>query len=128
MPETKSKLTEIEELALGVIASLHKRGAQYEVLNDKSRKLMGDFPTYLQLIDNEVLRSVHELLEGILGNDDIASYYLYECVGPVGHGGGIVCCAETRDTPWMLRNIADLRGYLQHAKTCQGLKMEASHA
>lgn len=120
--ECRGMTDDLEELAVAALDVLVRVEAKYQSLNDKIRKLMGDFPTQLQPIDAEIDTSVMELINNIIGHDMLASYYRYECVGRFGHGGGIACCEPSQgEKAWKLHNVNDLRKYLDHAKVCPGI-------
>jgi hypothetical protein len=115
-----AKITETERLAIALLDCVAKQRERYDGINTQIKEMMGDFPTYLQHIDEQTESAMMRLVNDIIGHSDLASYYLYECVGKLGHGGGITCCAASEVKPWKLRNTDDLTKYLLHAKKCVG--------
>lgn len=112
-------LSSLEEKAIAILDVMDKRREKYDALNEQIMGLMGDFPTHIEHLDSEIQDAVIALVDEIVGQDKLAEYYLHECVGRLGHGGGIKCCEAD---PWRLTNADDLRKYVAHAKVCPGVK------
>jgi hypothetical protein len=124
-------MTPLQEQAISVLDTYVQRRAVVDKANDiiaKAVQAVGDDFSGLHLpgMDGEVLAAFCGLLDAIWGqsNSGLASYYLHECVGPLGHGGGIQCCCS--DKIWKLMDVGELRAYLEHTFVCEGRKELAS--
>ena len=115
-------LTPIEKSAIELIDLLATRREKYDAINAGLAALGGEFAPRVQLIDSEIEAGLVRFVDEALGLNDLASYYLYECVGKYGHGGGITCCGASKRKPFKLRNAVDLARYVAHAKKCPGMK------
>lgn len=117
-------LSPLQEQALSVLETYVGRREAYELANDTIKDAVGEvtheFTHGLHLIDDDLSEALCDLLDTIWGADEsgLTSYYLHDCTGPNGRGGSIKCCAEASE--WKLRNIAELRAYLEHAQVCKG--------
>ena len=98
-------VTDLQKQALAVIDVIEARRAEYQMVNDSLRKLQGDFPTQLPVIDSNCFHSIVDLLDKILG-DELASYFLFECVGA---DGG---CITVDGVEYRIKNIKDIETYL----------------
>lgn len=117
-------LSPLQEQALSVLQTYVERRAVLDAVNDTIHKAVvsiGDDFSGLHLndMDGRVLAAFCELLDAIWGQpaSGLAAYFLHECTGHLGHGGGIRCCSPKT---WKLRNIKDLRKYLAHCQVCRG--------
>lgn len=120
------KLSSAEKAAVNLLNCMATRREKYDAVNETLRSVSVESPPQVQFIDDAVEAHAVALASEILGLDDIASYYLYECVGKYGHGGGITCCSASKKRPWKLRNAKELERYVIHAKCCRGMKGKAA--
>jgi hypothetical protein len=95
------------EAALALVARLVEVAPAYRALNDQARALQGEFASYQAAVDESVYRQVIALVDAVLGNDAIGSYFIHECQIMV--GGGSV--ADNKRV-WPLRTVEDLRAYV----------------
>lgn len=110
------RLTEAEELAVQMLDVINARESVYRTLNNSICEETG-VNDVLRATDPQIYEAITNLVDSVFGIPDFADYYLYECVGGIGHGGHIICC----DGPaWELRSADDLRAYLLHTKVCPG--------
>ena len=103
-PET----TDPREAALALVAKLAEVAPAYRALNDQARALQGDFSSHHSAIDESVYGQVIALIDAVLGNDAIGSYFLHECL-TMKDGGSVV---EADGREWPLRTVDDLRAYV----------------
>jgi hypothetical protein len=118
-------LSPLQEQALSMLVTYVERRAVIDAANDAIHKAVlevgdsvADFcGLHINDMDGKVLAAFCRLLDAIWGVPDsgLASYYLHECIGPLGHGGGILCCCEKT---WKLRDIGELRAYVEHCQVC----------
>lgn len=95
------------EAALALVARLVEVAPAYRALNDQARALLGEFASHHAAIDGSVYDQVVGLLDAVLGEHEIASYFLHECQ-MMGGGGSVTEDGQV----WPLRTVDDLRAYL----------------
>lgn len=98
----------LKQKAIDLIEVMQRREEEYGVLNKQINQLQGDFSTEVHAIDSQIHSALIKLVDEVLGDYEVASYYLYECLSM--SGGGSV--TELDGTFWPLRNIEDLTKYV----------------
>lgn len=120
-------LTTLELAAVELLETIDQRRHEYEKVNDQIKALM-EMPTTIECIDSQISNAACKLINKILGESDLAEYYLFECRAMIeicGFGGAITCCKDSPDEGWPLRTKDDLISYLKHKKTCSGIQHDA---
>ena len=101
-------MNKIKKEALALLKLIHAKEKKYRKLNDKTKELQGDFPTYIQSIDDEYYSRVTKLLDEILG-DELASYLLFETDGS---DRFYIQLKEGKKFP--MRNVDDIIKYMEY--------------
>jgi hypothetical protein len=100
-------MKKLKKEAFALLKLLHAKEKKYIKLNQKIRKLQGDFPTHIQSIDEEYYAEVVKLLDLIIG-DEWASYLLFEC-DPEGS-------VELNGKKFRIRNVDDIIKFQEFEK------------
>lgn len=123
------KLSPLQEQALAFLATYLERRQVYSKANDAIEmaisQVTAEYTHGLHPIDGQLNAVLCGLLDAIWGqpSSDLTSYFLHECIGPLGHGGGPTCCGKE----WKLRNLKDLRAYIIHTNhQCKQLEGKAA--
>lgn len=95
--------------AIELIALIEKKNAEYQKINDEMRKVLGDFSSHIEIMNENIYSSVANLLDEIIGGE-LASYYLFECSNM--QGGGSIC---DDGVEYRIANIEDLKAYVYRA-------------
>ena len=103
-------MNNIQKAAIETIETFIKMKGEYNSVNDKLKKISPDFPTRINAIDDKIELSVVKLLDVILGNADLASYFIYECQD-MKNGGSIYCNSTNKE--YKLKSISDLVKYIE---------------
>lgn len=104
-------MTKEQELAIQLLGLLEKREKQYAAVNKQIRGLQGDFPSRIHVMDDSLWDPVIKLLDQILGGEDIASYYYFECRN-MKNGGMIV----EKDVEWRIKTLEDISAYVDRRR------------
>lgn len=99
-------VTPLQKQALALTNLIVVKKKKYWELNKKIAKLQGDFPTHLQIFDDEIGDFTIKLLDEILG-DELASYFIYECQS--GNPKFIL----DKGVKYPIKTIKDLEKYLE---------------
>lgn len=100
----------IHKEAIKVIETITKRREKYDKINDDIRVLQPEFSSYLHVMDNDCEVAVVGLLDYILGDSDLASYFIYECHTKPPHGHGLI---QVEGREYKLRTIEELKNYVE---------------
>lgn len=103
-------MNKLHKEAVNLIETIVERRQKYEKINDQIRELQGDFPTHLNFIDTDCEAKTVELLDKVLGDEELASYFIYECQNRK-EGGYIQINEDGKKYP--LKTIKDLEKYIK---------------
>lgn len=113
---SKTETTDPREAALALVAKLIEVAPAYRALNDQARALQGDFSAHHSAIDESVYGQVIRLIDAVLGDQEIGSYFLHECQ-TMKNGGSVT---EVDGREWPLRTMDDLRAYVMREAPANG--------
>ena len=99
-------MNELHKEAIKTIKTIIDREKQYRKINNQITELQGDFPALLTCIDSDCSSKIVDLLDKILGDEGLASYFIYECDGT---GGSITVDGKE----YKLKTIKDLEKYVE---------------
>lgn len=97
----------LQESAFQLLRILEEKEKQYERINKQIQELQGDFPTRIHVMDDRLWGPTMQVLDQILGEQDIASYYYFECRS-MKNGGMIVENGKS----WPIKTLDDVRIYM----------------
>ena len=103
-------MKELKEEALNIINLIEVRREGYDVINKKIKELQGDFPSLVHGMDDVMEAALVSLLDKVLDDDELASYYLYECMNYT--DGTNTRKVIEEDKEWPLTNIIELAAYV----------------
>ena len=100
-------INKLQKEALALLKLIHEKEKKYRKLNDKTKELQGDFPTYIQSIDSEYFTSIVNLIDEIIG-DELASYLLFETDGSDKY------YYQLKDgKKFLIRNVEDVKKFME---------------
>lgn len=102
----------VQESALALIQAIMDMQPKLETARISLIAVYGDFAGQPTAFLDDLYGPVVALLDAVLGHDDIASYFIHECLG-MRDGGAVI---ERDGTKWPLKTVADLRAYLNREK------------
>ena len=100
---------EIKEEALQIINLIEVRREQYDEVNKQIKELQPDFTQHVHGMDDVMEGALVSLLDNILG-DELASYYLYECINYTDGTNTRKVFEDGQE--WPLTNIMELAAYV----------------
>ena len=101
-------LSPAQEAALVLLQAMLDAKPALEAAHTALKALYRDFAGQPVLLPDPIEAPVMALMDAVLGEDGIASYFLYECQF-MGGGGKIV----EGEREWKIQTVADLRAYLE---------------
>lgn len=107
----KSKLDLTVKQALNILSVMESRKQEYSKINDLLRSVQEDFPSYQTAVDAKIEIAVVTLLDQILG-DELASYYLYECLNMPKGGSISPNMKKYPKLSYKLKSVKDVEKYL----------------
>lgn len=93
---------------LTLIEALTEFQPKFDAVNKATFELYGDFGPHVTPVAECIYGQLIKLLDAVLSDDDVASYFLHEC--SMMKDGGAISLAD--GATWRLKSVDDLRVYL----------------
>lgn len=102
----------LKRAVIDLLGQIAEKRVLYRELNFRLRELQGDFCTQLQIMDDEIETFVVAILDRILSDSHMASYFLYEASSM--KDGGVI---YENDKRWRIKTVSDVEAYIFRSQT-----------
>lgn len=108
-------MNKLESFAINTLRVIIERDEKYKKINQDLLKLNPNFPHYIRMMDDECFTAIFKLLDEVLPDTELASYFFFECLNMKNGGSITIKDKKTlKERNFKLKTINDLIYYIEN--------------